>query len=770
LRARAQREGKRDLGPGPRRLEHTSQAPEAITPSHPPPLLPPQHAIRNQKHSGRRARRGDAGGGGGPLGAAPGQHQHQSTSSASASSRRALYHCNYCARDISNLVRIKCAECPDFDLCLECFCAGARLAPPPHDPGHRYRVVDALSFPLHHPDWGADEELLLLEAVDMFGVGNFGAVAEHVGTKTRDACAAHYFRTWVESPDFPRPRVAPEMARVDLAAAVAEAKAGRGRRRYRVQEHDAAAAGEGHGAGAGGAGAGGGGGGEEDARRKRLRAEGGGGSGGGGEGGGKAAGPGAAAAAAAAAAGGGTAAPDPASLPAPQAAPAAAAPAASDPLLFSSAAAANAAANAAADAAAPAPKSGSGAVDLTGWNAKRREFEHEHDPEAESLLADMDFKLTDTPGEVAAKLRAVAAYNARLDERERRRAFLSAHGLTNARRAQGLDRRRAPHERELHAQLRALARYVPAGAYEAFVEGLHAEHRLRARAAELQAARRAGCRTLWEVDEWEAAHRRAGAAGVGAAAGGGGMSGGGGLDGDGDGGIGGLGGIGPGGGGGGGGGGQAAGGGGGGSVNHPLALAAAGTPPALAAADAYAGSSAIPRGATLGLLLAPSAGAQAAQAAAQAAAQQAGATVGDGGSLLLPPPGGPSAAAAGAGPGDCPATGGPRGEQLLAPNPAAALNPWRARRGATLDISALPGTSLLTRRERELCASSRLLPAHYLSLKDMMLRDAEAHGPISRADARAYFRLDPQRALRVYDLLLDNGWLPKAPPPDRRKR
>jgi transcriptional adapter 2-alpha len=227
----------------------------------------------------------------------------------------------------------------------------------------------------------------------------------------------------------------------------------------------------------------------------------------------------------------------------------------------------------------------------------------------------------------------------------------------------------------------------------------------------------------------------------------------------------------------------------------PLALAAAGTPPAVAAADAYA-ASAIPRGATVGLLLAPSAGAQAAQAAAAQAAQASGVggagaasgaaggaapatsaaaaaaaaqsgiptAVGDGGSLLLPQPGG------GAGPGECPATGGPRGEQLLQTNPSAALNPWRARRGAALDISALPGTALLTRRERELCAAARLLPAHYLSLKDMMMRDAEANGPISRADARGYFRLDPQRALKVYDLLLDNGWIPPPPPPDRRKR
>ena len=76
----------------------------------------------------------------------------------------ALYHCNYCHRDISNEVRVKCADCADFDLCLDCFSVGAEVSP--HQNAHRYRVIDDLSFPVLHPDWGADEELLLLEGVD----------------------------------------------------------------------------------------------------------------------------------------------------------------------------------------------------------------------------------------------------------------------------------------------------------------------------------------------------------------------------------------------------------------------------------------------------------------------------------------------------------------------------------------------------------------------------------------------------------------------------
>ena len=75
-------------------------------------------------------------------------------------SYRALYHCNNCQKDISNTVRIKCAVCPDFDLCLECFSVGVQIHP--HRNDHAYRVVDNLSFPLFHPDWGVRTPCLLL--------------------------------------------------------------------------------------------------------------------------------------------------------------------------------------------------------------------------------------------------------------------------------------------------------------------------------------------------------------------------------------------------------------------------------------------------------------------------------------------------------------------------------------------------------------------------------------------------------------------------------
>ena len=116
---------------------------------------------------------------------------------------RALFACMYCQKDISNVVRIRCATCANVDLCVECFSVGVELHP--HKAYHPYHVIDNMSFPLFTRDWGADEELLLLEAVEMFGLGNWTEVSEHVGTKTRAQCHSHYFDVYVKSPCAPLP-------------------------------------------------------------------------------------------------------------------------------------------------------------------------------------------------------------------------------------------------------------------------------------------------------------------------------------------------------------------------------------------------------------------------------------------------------------------------------------------------------------------------------------------------------------------------------------
>lgn len=91
------------------------------------------------------------------------------------------YHCDSCSKDITYLAILRCAECQDFDLCVECFRNGVEINN--HKADHKYRVIDALDFPIFERNWGADEELLLVEGLELFGIGNWEQISEHIGTK-----------------------------------------------------------------------------------------------------------------------------------------------------------------------------------------------------------------------------------------------------------------------------------------------------------------------------------------------------------------------------------------------------------------------------------------------------------------------------------------------------------------------------------------------------------------------------------------------------------
>jgi hypothetical protein len=64
---------------------------------------------------------------------------------------------------------------------------------------------DKFSFPIFDPEWGADEELLLMEAIETYGLGNWADVAEQVGSKTLHQCEQHYITHYLNSPTYPIP-------------------------------------------------------------------------------------------------------------------------------------------------------------------------------------------------------------------------------------------------------------------------------------------------------------------------------------------------------------------------------------------------------------------------------------------------------------------------------------------------------------------------------------------------------------------------------------
>lgn len=62
------------------------------------------------------------------------------------------------------------------------------------------------SIPIYDEDWGADEELLLIEGAEIYGLGSWADIADHVGGfRTKDEVRDHYCETYVISPMFPLP-------------------------------------------------------------------------------------------------------------------------------------------------------------------------------------------------------------------------------------------------------------------------------------------------------------------------------------------------------------------------------------------------------------------------------------------------------------------------------------------------------------------------------------------------------------------------------------
>ncbi|KAI0132910.1 hypothetical protein BJ170DRAFT_615726 [Xylariales sp. AK1849] len=118
------------------------------------------------------------------------------------------YVCDKCSADITSTVRIRCAHpaCNEYDLCVQCFASGASSGS--HQPAsHSYKVIEQNSIPIFDPVWGADEELLLLEGCETYGLGSWADIADHIGGyRHKDEVRDHYIKTYVESPCFPLPK------------------------------------------------------------------------------------------------------------------------------------------------------------------------------------------------------------------------------------------------------------------------------------------------------------------------------------------------------------------------------------------------------------------------------------------------------------------------------------------------------------------------------------------------------------------------------------
>ncbi|KZT56585.1 hypothetical protein CALCODRAFT_435537 [Calocera cornea HHB12733] len=115
------------------------------------------------------------------------------------------YSCDTCDADITNFIRIKCAAvgCEEIDLCPKCFCEGREVGP--HKAWHDYKVIDQPTYPIYAEDWGADEELMLLEGILASGLGDWQGVSDKLfGLRSKADIEKHYREVYLSSPTWPR--------------------------------------------------------------------------------------------------------------------------------------------------------------------------------------------------------------------------------------------------------------------------------------------------------------------------------------------------------------------------------------------------------------------------------------------------------------------------------------------------------------------------------------------------------------------------------------
>lgn len=113
------------------------------------------------------------------------------------------FHCDVCSSDCTRRIRISCAECQDYDLCVPCFSSGKVSGK--HKPWHDYKVIEQHQYPIFDRDWGADEELLLIEGCQTLGLGNWQDIADFIEGRSKDEVGEHYEKYYLNSKYSPIP-------------------------------------------------------------------------------------------------------------------------------------------------------------------------------------------------------------------------------------------------------------------------------------------------------------------------------------------------------------------------------------------------------------------------------------------------------------------------------------------------------------------------------------------------------------------------------------
>ncbi len=139
----------------------------------------------------------------------------------------------------------------------------------------------------------------------------------------------------------------------------------------------------------------------------------------------------------------------------------------------------------------------------------RGDFSVEYDNDAELILADMEFCDDDKKSDVDLKYEVLKLYNAKLDERIRRKKFVIDKGLVDVKSILQQEQRLQKDEREAYSLLRPFQRFCSGDEYKRLAEGLLQEVYLRQRLEELQHFKSLGLNTFADIEKYLEGKREA---------------------------------------------------------------------------------------------------------------------------------------------------------------------------------------------------------------------------------------------------------------------
>jgi len=103
------------------------------------------------------------------------------------------------------------------------------------------------------------------------------------------------------------------------------------------------------------------------------------------------------------------------------------------------------------------------------------------------------------------------------------------------------------------------------------------------------------------------------------------------------------------------------------------------------------------------------------------------------------------------------ANGTPPAKQKYIPQPIPGVQPF------SLTQDNAPDLHLLTPEEVRLCETLRLQPKPYLMIKEQILKEAlKGNGSLKKKQAKEICRLDSQKGGRIFDFMVNAGWVVKA--------